>query len=150
MDMYISRDRGFTLIELLVVIAIIAILVLIVIVAINPVERLNEANDRKAESNVRSYASSIGACVAGVLTRAPSVNPFEATTCGDPTGNYLRTNGYASNMPVGVNVLVADVDGDSINDQICLYEEGRSGGYASWESSVGYIIPSPLGVTSCT
>ena len=80
----------------------------------------------------------------------PPGDPFTTGTCGDPTGDYLVTNKYAGNKPFDVDVLVGDGDGDSIDDQICLYNEARSGSYASWMSSVSQIIPSPLGVTGCT
>ena len=60
---HLRNNKGFTLIELLVVIAIIAILVAIVIVAINPVQRLADASDRTAASNVRSTGTLVTTCI---------------------------------------------------------------------------------------
>lgn len=60
---HLRSKKGFTLIELLIVIAIIAILVLIVVVAINPAQRLRDADNRQAASNVRSAGTLIGTCV---------------------------------------------------------------------------------------
>ncbi len=60
---HLRGRKGFTLIELLIVIAIIAILVLIVVVAINPAQRLRDASNRTAASNVRSAGTLISTCV---------------------------------------------------------------------------------------
>lgn len=60
---HLRSKKGFTLIELLIVIAIIAILVLIVVVAINPAQRLRDASNRTAASNVRSAGTLISTCV---------------------------------------------------------------------------------------
>src|SRR3989344_8843550 len=102
------RERGFTLIELLVVIAIIAILVLIIVVALDPVKRLNESNNERANYNVRSYASAISVCITGELQKIGG-DPFSDATCADNTGgtgNYLYEEGYG-NKPDGVEVLLA-------------------------------------------
>ena len=110
------RDqKGFTLIELLVVIAIIAILVVIVVVAINPVERLNEANDREAQSNVRSTGTLISTCITKELELS-GVLPDDCDTPGD-----LATYG---NVPGAVTVAAsAGTTGDGVN--ICSYQAGR-------------------------
>lgn len=76
---------GFTLIELLVVISIIAILVLLVIVAINPAQRVRDANDRAASSNVRSTGTLISACVtlsAGDIGSCENISDVETVAKG--------------------------------------------------------------------
>jgi len=52
-----GRIGGFTLIELLLVIAIIGILAAVVAVAINPAQKIKQANDAKAKSDVGQIAS---------------------------------------------------------------------------------------------
>ena len=51
--------RGFTLIELLITIAIIGILSAAVLVGINPIQKLNQANDSKAKSDVGQIATAM-------------------------------------------------------------------------------------------
>ncbi len=50
-------SKGFTLIELLIVIAILGILAAGVLVAIDPVDKINAANDSKAQADIGSFAS---------------------------------------------------------------------------------------------
>ena len=64
-------NKGFTLIELLVVIAIIAVLLSIIVVAIDPVQRIREAQDQAAASNVQLTGSVVGACVTDFLVQSP-------------------------------------------------------------------------------
>jgi len=52
-----KNKSAFTLIELLLVIAIIGILAAVVAVAINPAQKINQANDAKAKSDIGQVAS---------------------------------------------------------------------------------------------
>ena len=120
----ILKDRkdkkGFTLIELLVVIAIIAILVVIVVVAINPAERLREAADRRAQSNVRASGTLLSTCVTrqnGDLSQCASISDVE-----DPTGG---------DGDVAVNTLMGVVGG-ATPTELCLYEQGRTTSTSTW------------------
>lgn len=60
-----SKISGFTLIELLIVVALLAIITTAVLVMINPIEKINQANDSKVQSDIaqivgalQSYATS--------------------------------------------------------------------------------------------
>ena len=106
-------QKGFTLIELLVVIAIIAILVVIVVVAINPVQRLNDATDRTADSNVRSTGTLIGVCI----TEALSVTGGDLDDCDDDTKVAALGDG---NVPADVTVIVDVVTTPTTN--ICAFQ----------------------------
>lgn len=108
-----NRNSGFTLIELLVVIAIIAILVAIVVVAINPAQRLKEALDRAAASNVRSTGTLIGVCVTNKLSQNP---PLPLVECGAVGGLDV-----VGNKPT--DVLLGAGAGD-----VCAAEQGSPGG----------------------
>jgi prepilin-type N-terminal cleavage/methylation domain-containing protein len=61
---HLKQEKGFTLVELLIVIAIIAILVIIALIAIDPIQRIHDANDRAAASDVRQVATAFEGCVA--------------------------------------------------------------------------------------
>lgn len=54
-------SKGFTLIELLIVIAILGILAAGVLVAINPVQKINQAKDGNAKSDVGQIATALQA-----------------------------------------------------------------------------------------
>jgi prepilin-type N-terminal cleavage/methylation domain-containing protein len=115
--------RGFTLIELLVVIAIIAILVVIVVVAINPVERLNEANDREAQSNVRSTGTLIATCITKTLEESgASALPADCDTAGD-LATYGNVPTVIAGGTDGAIVASAGLLGDGVN--ICAWQYGR-------------------------
>lgn len=58
---HFSFSKGFTLIELLIVIAILGILAAGVLVAINPVQKINQAKDANAKSDVGQIATALQA-----------------------------------------------------------------------------------------
>lgn len=116
---HLKSEKGFTLIELLVVIAIIAILVVIVVVAINPVERLNEAADRRASSNVRASGTLLSACVTRQLAAGGTVD-----NC-DTEGEIEAAAGGDGNIPDGTPATTV-VDGAAATE-VCITETGRTG-----------------------
>ena len=129
-------DKGFTLIELLVVIAIIAILVVIVVVAINPVQRLNDAADRTAQSNVRSAGTLIGTCITQALTiPGGSVDDCEdraeVEDIGD--GNVPNDTFILPNAPIATVV--------------CSWQEGAAGNFWIYSSNTGEVADAPLDTT---
>ena len=131
----LHNKKGFTLIELLVVIAIIAILVVIVVVAINPVQRLNDANDRTAESNVRSTGTLIGVCITNALVAngdlADCENNTEVASLGE------------GNIPNGVTVNNAGIT------NVCAWQElSTSSTYAHYQSKTGEV-ESPRSTNAC-
>ena len=118
---HLKSEKGFTLIELLVVIAIIAILVVIVIVAINPVQRLNDASDRRAEANVRSTGTLLGVCVTARLSMMP-LPPNAIEDCG-VNGVPLTTYG---SVPDSVKVWFSN---NPLSDDVCAVQQGSSDHY---------------------
>ena len=113
----LAKSRGFTLVELLVVIAIIAVLVLILIIAIDPVQRLHDANDRNAASNVRSTASAVEACLiyvsdTGAQNTAALCDDSIATAPGFP---WLKDAGSAANINAAAG------------GAICIWDTGGTG-----------------------
>ena len=125
---HLKSEKGFTLIELLVVIAIIAILVVIVIVAINPVERLNEANDREAQSNVRATGTLISTCITSSLgNNGPGAPACETAA---------EINGAANiNGTVPAPVTIVDSNGaqDDVAVDVCAWQLGRPGRWYMFE-----------------
>ena len=107
---HLSNKKGFTLIELLIVIAIIAILVLIVVVAINPAQRLRDASNRTAASNVRSAGTLISTCV--------TLKNGDLLLCGSDTdvasggeGNWPKDVVYSKNVISGTEDICAEQEG---------------------------------------
>lgn len=112
------KNKGFTLIELLVVIAIIAVLVAIVIVAINPAQRLREALNRAAASNVRSTGTLIGVCVTNRLAETPALTYEE---CNESA----VLNSYG-NKPT--DVFLEQGGGAPPDNDVCAAQQGAPGG----------------------
>ena len=132
-----KSQKGFTLIELLVVIAIIAILVVIVVVAINPAERLREADDRRAASNVRASGTLLSVCVTrndGALDACDTKDKIEASTGGD--------GDLAQSIELGVIGTVTE---------LCVFEEGRADTWYiySTDSGASEVASSVPSTTSC-
>jgi len=132
------KDRqGFTLIELLVVIAIIAILVVIVIVAINPVQRLADAADRKAASNVRSTGTLLATCATQELSKGNTYEPCSPSPASTTATAIL--NGYGT-AATGVTMYQGAAAGD--ND-ICAAQVGAVSGasphYYVYKYSTGTV-----------
>ncbi len=138
---HLKSDKGFTLIELLVVIAIIAVLVVIVIIAINPIERLAEAADRRAASNVRSVATSVEACLAA--------NAEDFTQCNTSTlltnspNQFVRNTTLVDDTTATTTAVLVSSSGSPVN-AIALCQPGRTAGngaplYAHWSTSTGVI-----------
>lgn len=125
------KQRGFTLIELLVVIGIIAILVAIVMVAIDPVQRLNDARNRTAASNVRSTGTLISSCIVTALEGGSS-NAF--LDCDNNPAGELASYG---NVPPDVTINSNDTANDT-----CAVQQGSIGigaNYYVYKSSTGAI-----------
>jgi|GEM_PF-6730233 len=120
MGKFLKKTKGFTLIELLVVIAIIAILVVIVIIAINPVQRLADAANSRASSNVRAAGTLIQTCI---TAEQALPTPGPVTGCIPGVGNRLDTYG---NVPANVNVVVNDAAND-----VCARQVGATSGAAA-------------------
>ncbi len=142
--------KGFTLIELLVVIAIIAILVVIVVVAINPAERLREATDRRANTNVRASGTLLSGCItrtAGNLNACDTVGEIEAAAGGD---GKLAINVAANGVLIGVAGTPA---GSAA--RLCLWEQGRTSNpspgnfyiYSTATGSVTTLTATPTAAT---
>jgi prepilin-type N-terminal cleavage/methylation domain-containing protein len=127
---HLRSKEGFTLIELLIVIAIIAILVLIVVVAINPAERLREAADRRASSNVRSAGTLISTCVTRALSQTP---PGTLDACD--TQLEIEALGEG-NVPAAVTI---NDDGATPAGNICSGQEGRAGTWWQYQHNTGEV-----------
>ena len=127
------KQRGFTLLELLVVIAIIAVLVSVVLVAIDPVQRINDSQDRAAASNVRATGTLISICVADRLSRSLT---FE------DCGQTMILEGYGT-PPTLVDVASGATMPD---DDVCAAQQGSVGAaahYFVFEHSTGSVEPVP-------
>ena len=125
-----GRQKGFTLIELLVVIAIIAILVAIVLVAIDPVQRLRDAQDRTAASNVRSSGTLLSTCITQALVNK-SAKPY--TDCDEKTTELASYGNVPSNVTVENNPAA---------DDLCAVQQGSVGSpghYYVYKSSTGAV-----------
>ena len=140
---HLRKSEGFTLIELLVVIAIIAILVIIVVVAINPVQRLQDASDRRAAANTRSAGTLVSTCITLALSGAGATETLddcdtegEIETIGD--GNWPATASYADNNAAGTPT------------NICAIEEGQSGVFWRYQSVTGEVDDAATSLTDCT
>lgn len=141
---HLRKSKGFTLIELLIVIAIIAILVVIVIVAINPVQRLNDARDRTAASNVRATGTLVATCVTRALSQATAGTLADCDTNGE-----VATTGEG-NIPANVHV-VANVGGTNI----CAGQQGSAAHWYRYEhltgttAEVAGTMSDPLAAADC-
>ncbi len=124
---HLRNKKGFTLIELLIVIAIIAILVLIVIVAINPAERLRDAADRRAQSNVRSAGTLLETCITKELSEIPSGT---VEGCAVDTGS----NGYDQYGSIPTSVVV---DPGAGTEDVCASQQGSSERWYRYMHSTG-------------
>jgi len=136
---HLRSKKGFTLIELLIVIAIIAVLVLIVVVAINPVQRLQDAANRTAASNVRATGTLIGACITSVLSTNP---PGTVADCDSP-GELDPTYG---SVPQDTTVI-----GNLAGTGVCAIDEGAATTFQRYQSLTGEVDdpPSATGLTDC-
>jgi len=89
--------KGFTLIELLITIAIIGILSAAVLVGINPIQKLNQANDSKAKSDVGQAATALQSYfTSNQAYPATTLNAMNTalTGSGDLTANMTAGTGY--------------------------------------------------------
>ena len=136
---HLRSKKGFTLIELLIVIAIIAVLVLIVVVAINPVQRLQDASNRTAASNVRSTGTLIEACITVELSTNPPGTIADCDTPGELDPTY-------GNVPAGVTVLIG-LGGT----EVCAIDEGSANVFQRYRTSTGEVDepPSATGTGDC-
>lgn len=128
----LKDKKGFTLVELLVVIAIIAILVLIVIVAIDPIQRIHDANDRRAEADVRQTASAVEGCLANA-TNATNINNCATgpnlTSGATPGGPWIRV------LPPGI--AVAPAAGPALPITVCTV--GGAGHRGFYSTAAGVV-----------
>ena len=136
---HLKRTRGFTLVELLIVIAIIAILVLLVIVAINPLERIRDANDRRAQNEARQGGSAVAACITKELAKGAS--PFSTTSSLCDTKPELQANGYISNEASMANSTIAVNDSDDAC--ITTTNVGGHGDVSVWWTFNGATMTDP-------
>lgn len=137
---HLRSKKGFTLIELLIVIAIIAVLVLIVVVAINPVQRLQDAANRTAASNVRSTGTLIEACITVELSTNP---PGTVADCNSP-GELDPTYG---SVPGGTTVI-----GNVALTEVCAIDEGAANVFQRYLHSTGEVDDPAVatGLGDCT
>ena len=120
----LKEQGGFTLIELLVVIAIIGILAAIVLIGLNPAARINEANESKAQADVRQAGSIAEACVTKELGLS---NPVVYKSCSVTT--FLTGAGsYARNFPTNVTLTSG-----TAGSQVCVWEATGNASY--WYST---------------
>ncbi|OGY22239.1 MAG: hypothetical protein A2126_04790 [Candidatus Woykebacteria bacterium GWB1_45_5] len=125
---HLRKSKGFTLVELLIVIAIIAILVVIVIIAINPIERLNDASDRRAASNVRATGTLIATCITQSLATGGNI-----TDCDDETEIEAVGDGNVPDDPApGVTILPDAIP--AVTD-VCAWQQGRTGRWYLYENA---------------
>ena len=113
-----SIQKGFTLIELLIVIAILGILAAGILVAINPVQKINQAKDANAKSDIGQIATALQAYFtvnsayppdldtlvtpSNELKVLPSTTTYTYTGAGDNLNASVR---YTLFVPVGANTL---------------------------------------------
>lgn len=91
-----SEDsKGFTLIELLIVIAVLGVLAAGLLIAVDPVDRINAANDSRAQKDVASIANAAEAYAATHNGSYPTTAEYSA--------NILVTNGDLKNIPIAPN-----------------------------------------------
>lgn len=88
-----KKSSGFTLIELLVVIAVIGVLAAGVIAAIDPLDKINAANDSRAQSDVGVEASSTEAYATSHSGYYPS-SVADLVSSGDLKSALIAPNGY--------------------------------------------------------
>lgn len=108
------RRNGFTLVELLVVVAIVGVLLGVVVLALNPAERLNEAAEAKARSDVQQIAAAMEICIA-------HKDYASETNCN--TWAKLYGGGFvqASAAPSGVTIGTGCVSAPEASSQYCKY-----------------------------
>jgi len=83
----LNMSKGFTLIELLIVIAILGVLATGVLVAIDPVDKINAANDARAQSDIgilasasEAYATANGGFYPGNSITTATASTYAGTT----------------------------------------------------------------------
>lgn len=107
----LNSTKGFTLIELLVVIAIIGILAAVVLIAINPAERIREARDSGAKSDVTAVSNAVESC----YTQLAQNNYAQCNTSAQLTGgSWMKT------FPD--NVTIAPGTGTTVNN-VVIYKQ---------------------------
>jgi len=91
-----SSEKGFTLIELLIVIAILGVLAAGVLFAIDPVDRINSANDSRAQKDVASISTAAESYAATHNGNYPTTAEGIAilVTNGDLKVNPTAPTGY--------------------------------------------------------
>ena len=87
----LSSKKGFTLIELLIVMAIIGVFAAGILILIDPVDKINAANDSKAQGHV-------GAIGRAADAYATSHNGFYPATLAE-----METSGDIKRVPVAVS-----------------------------------------------
>ena len=125
---YLKDSKGFTLVELLIVIAIIAILVLIVIVAINPLQRIHDATDQQASSDVRSVASAVEGCIARNDGIEANCNDVAELTLAEGAGGAVG-GVWIRNFPASV----------IISGAVTLCAPGGNGHSWTWTTATGTV-----------
>lgn len=135
---HLRSEKGFTLIELLVVIAIIAILVIIVLVAINPLERLRDASDRRASSNVRSAGTLVSTCITKEIELNTPLANIYSTTNANGCANPTRLATYGTPPPTtGAGAVALSVSATTPQNICALAANGGGHNAVSWNSSNG-------------
>lgn len=138
-------SRGFTLIELLVVMAILGILVVVVIVAINPVGRLRDTRNRRAEYDVRGAATAVSTC----LTKEQESTSEDVVYSDDSShgcANPDIVDNYGT-FAAGVTLTFYN-DTGAKEYKICAHDTGYNGAITSWNTKDGGLKLAGTGSTT--
>ena len=134
----IKSRVGFTLIELLVVIGVLGVIAAGVVALIDPVDKLAQANDAKAQNDVSQIATALQSYAAQNNGLYPTSAEYSAGT------SVLVSSGELSVMPVATTgySYVYSVNGTQTGAKVTATQKAKkntasAAGTFCWDSAVG-------------